>query len=383
MTPFHPHPGRRFAGLAVALAMAGCGAARAADLSVCIDRANPAAAMDQRVAAAVAAAQGETLQVHAFDGSGDDEGYALKNFAKLLAHACQLVMGFPFDTSNPFTPAGLFATAPYARVGFVLVTPPASQATDLASLPAGSSVAVTYMAAPNLYFATHPNVQADVRTSDDATLHAVVEGHAQAAMVWQPTLASYRIGHPDAGTLAQHALNEPHAQWSVVALYGAGGKATAAAFEAGVTQLDAAGRLGALLAPFAAAPRAIEVASAAAPEPVPDAVPALYTADQADAGQHVFMIRCAMCHGRDLSGMAGPALKGKNFASVKAAFHVGDVFKIVSQNMPASNPGTLQHDDYVNVMAYLLQQNGYPAGGTKLVFDQALNSQVPLLYHGN
>jgi hypothetical protein len=43
----------------------------------------------------------------------------------------------------------------------------------------------------------------------------------------------------------------------------------------------------------------------------------------------------------------------------------------------------LQHDDYVNVMAYLLQQNGYPAGGTKLVFDQALNSQVPLLYHGN
>jgi mono/diheme cytochrome c family protein len=269
-------------------------------------------------------------------------------------------------------------------VGFVLVTPPASAASDLASLPAGSSVAVTYMTAPNLYFADHPNVQADVRMTDDATLHAVADGHVPAAMVWQPTLASYRMSHPGGAPLAQHRLAEPHAQWSLVALYDAGGAAAAASFNASVAQLAASGRLGALLAPFAAAP-GVELAAAAEPAPAPpaEALPALYTADQADAGQHLFMIRCALCHGRDLSGMAGPALKGKNFASVKAAFHVGDVFKIVSQNMPATQPGSLQHDDYVNVMAFLLQQNGYPAGAAKLTFDQALNSQVPLLYHGN
>jgi hypothetical protein len=100
MMPFSPHPGRRFAGLAIALAMAGCGAARGAELSVCIDRANPAAAMDQRVAAAVAATQGAALRVHEFDGSGDDDGYALKNFARMLARDCRLVMGFPFDPAS-------------------------------------------------------------------------------------------------------------------------------------------------------------------------------------------------------------------------------------------------------------------------------------------
>jgi hypothetical protein len=50
--------------------------------------------------------------------------------------------------------------------------------------------------------------------------------------------------------------------------------------------------------------------------------------------------------------------------------------------MPATQPGSLEHDDYVQIMAFLLQQNGYPAGSRALAFDSAQNSSVPLLYHG-
>jgi len=113
-----------------------------------------------------------------------------------------------------------------------------------------------------------------------------------------------------------------------------------------------------------------------------DTPPALYTSDQAKAGAQKFTDNCEQCHGTHLEGRAGPALKGPNFASPKSAFTVSDIFTIVSQNMPASQPGSLQPNDYVQVMAFLLQQNGYPAGTSTLTFDGAGASKVPLLYHG-
>jgi mono/diheme cytochrome c family protein len=113
-----------------------------------------------------------------------------------------------------------------------------------------------------------------------------------------------------------------------------------------------------------------------------EAPPALYTAAQAAAGHVKFLGNCASCHGPTLAGRAGPALKGPNFANAKSGFSVSDIFNIVAQNMPASNPGSLEPDDYVQIMAYLLQQNGYPAGTTALDFNGASTSKVPLVYRG-
>ena len=50
--------------------------------------------------------------------------------------------------------------------------------------------------------------------------------------------------------------------------------------------------------------------------------------------------------------------------------------------MPATDPGSLEKADYVNIMAYLLQQNGYPAGDAMLNFDQAASSTVKLRWQG-
>ncbi len=114
----------------------------------------------------------------------------------------------------------------------------------------------------------------------------------------------------------------------------------------------------------------------------PGAPPALYTQAQAQAGHGKFLGNCARCHGPTLMGRSAPALKGPNFANVKSGFSVGDIFNIVAQNMPAADPGSLGHDDYVEIMAYLLQQNGYPAGSKPLDFDGASASKVPLVYRG-
>ena len=110
--------------------------------------------------------------------------------------------------------------------------------------------------------------------------------------------------------------------------------------------------------------------------------PALYTAAQATEGAAKYDDDCSQCHGPHLEGRSGPALKGPNFASVKAAYKVSDIFNFALQNMPATQPGSLPQPEYVVIMAFLLQQNGYPAGTKQLTYSIASTSKVPLLYQG-
>jgi polar amino acid transport system substrate-binding protein len=109
-------------------------------------------------------------------------------------------------------------------------------------------------------------------------------------------------------------------------------------------------------------------------------IPALYTEAQAQAGKAVFETNCATCHGEHLEGRAGPALKGEKFASPAANLEVRDIFSFLSTNMPAYAPGSLQPEQYVEAMAFLLRENGYPAGKTALTSDVAGKSTVPLIY---
>ncbi len=406
--PEQPSHRRWLAAIAAVLLMHG-GLAVAADLSVCIDSSSPTASMDTALAQAVAQHEGATLHVHTFDGSGDDDGFDLDHFNTLAAESCSLVLGFPIDADAHGAPPGLKASTPYGHTGFVLVTPRGSRVTTLDQLASGSNVAVTYQTTPNLYFIDHRQLVADVRLHDEDSLRALARHQVSAAMLWEPTVRRYLAGTGTHSGLQVHPLHEPHANFNLVALYDARQQAAADAFEQAIAALQASGRLAGLLAPYvhlgavgpsrpssstARAERGRRIAyrcAGAAPASAgarkkphhdDDALPALYTASQADRGQAKFKEHCAMCHGPHLEGRAGPALKGTNFASETAQFHVGDIFTILAHNMPATEPGSLPHDDYADIMAFVLQQNGYPAGTRALTYDEALNSKVKLLYHG-
>ena len=328
-------------------------------LRVCIDSSSPTAARDRVVADRVAKQAGLTLTVKSFNGSGDDDGISAKEFRTLLSDFCELVMGYPLDTSGPVLPPGLLATKPYAQTGFVLVTAPGETARNLSDLPNGTEVAVTYETAPNLYFPDHGNVLPDVHTSDAETMQAVAKGLVKAAMIWQPTVDEYQL-HPGAAKLGVYPLQEPHARYDVVALYLPKAAHQADSFNA----------------------TKISVSVPAAANSAGSGLPALFTDTQAKVGYAKFLGNCAQCHGTHLEGRSGPSLKGPNWANAKADYTVGEVFTVVSQQMPATNPGSLEHVDYEQIMAFLLQQNGYPAGSTPLQFDKAVASKVPLLYHG-
>ena len=369
------------------------GAVRAAELSVCIDSSSASAARDQALAETVAKHENATLAVHHFDGDGDDEGFTAKEFRALLASQCDLVLGYPLDLTDGAPPPGLMVTAPYDQTGFSLVTANPLPSDTLSGLPDGTEVAVTYGTVPNLYFVTHHNIQSDIHLSEADTLKALVDGKVKAAMLWQPTMVQYLTGHANS-RFTMHALQEPHARWNIVALYGPKGAQEAAAFQADAKEAVAApkksGRLDTrygLRMPgrFARHNPLIQLAAdvtGGTEAGGTGAPPAIYTGAQAKTGEDKYNDNCAQCHGPNLQGMSGPALKGPLFASVKQGFSVGDILTFMSINMPATQPGSLSHDDYVQIMAYVLAQNGYPAGPTELTFDGGTQSKVPLLYHG-
>ncbi len=363
------------------------GGARAAEsLSVCIDSASATADRDQRIAEAVAKREGVALAVQHFDGANGDDGVTAKQFKQLLGTKCQLVMGYPVEVNDTSAPPDILETKAYDQTGFVLVVPTSSTAKTLADFPPGTQVAVTFETAPNLYFLQHKNVTPDVHENDTETLKALIDGHVKAAMVWQPTVQTFLENAPSAN-LRVYPLAEPHARWNVVALYTPKTAAAAKRFDAEVSALKSG-------SPAGFDPAAVHKQESAGFDPamvIKAAVggvnadgppPALYTAAQAEAGAQHYAALCAVCHGAQLQGVVGPALKGPNFASAKSGFAVGDIFTIIANNMPASDPGSLAPDVYVKVMAYVLQQNGYPSGTTPLTYNMAAASDVKLIYRG-
>ncbi len=104
-----------------------------------------------------------------------------------------------------------------------------------------------------------------------------------------------------------------------------------------------------------------------------------FTDQQASDGQAVYKQNCAMCHGTSLQGGAGPALAGDKFSSSLqfSKMSATQLFDFISKHMPKNNPGELGHDKYVQVFAYILSKNGFPAGDTQL--DEKELKKVDLL----
>ena len=105
--------------------------------------------------------------------------------------------------------------------------------------------------------------------------------------------------------------------------------------------------------------------------------PALYTSAQANAGAAAFAQNCAVCHGATLGGGGGPALVGSAFTP--AGTTIGSVFNVLAKQMPATNPGGLSQGQYEDLMAYILQKNGYPAGSTPISYNKAMSDSTPLI----
>jgi mono/diheme cytochrome c family protein len=95
----------------------------------------------------------------------------------------------------------------------------------------------------------------------------------------------------------------------------------------------------------------------------------VYTDAQAARGAGVYGASCAGCHRADLGGNTGPALREERFAREFAGKDLKTLFARIATTMPRNAPATLGDNAYLDVVAYVLRENGFPAGSRELTAD--------------
>ncbi len=94
--------------------------------------------------------------------------------------------------------------------------------------------------------------------------------------------------------------------------------------------------------------------------------PPQFTARQATDGKKAYESYCAVCHGSTLTnGTFGTPLAGEYFKKNWTGKSVS-TFHTKSRTMPPASPGSLPAASYVNIIAYILDVNGFKAGNTAL-----------------
>jgi S-disulfanyl-L-cysteine oxidoreductase SoxD len=91
----------------------------------------------------------------------------------------------------------------------------------------------------------------------------------------------------------------------------------------------------------------------------------VYSEAQAVRGQSEYATHCASCHRDDLSGYNN-ILKGARFMQKYRESSLHLLFDKTKTTMPRGAPATLSDKAYVDIVAYMLKANEFPAGTQEL-----------------
>ena len=118
--------------------------------------------------------------------------------------------------------------------------------------------------------------------------------------------------------------------------------------------------------------------SAQAPPPEPRIWQGIFTAAQAARGKETFTTACLRCHGADLAGVTGPALTGDRFYQSWGGEPIDRLFLKIRDTMPPNFGTVLDDKAKLDVVTYILQTNGFPAGANELVVggDDLASAQI-------
>jgi mono/diheme cytochrome c family protein len=120
--------------------------------------------------------------------------------------------------------------------------------------------------------------------------------------------------------------------------------------------------------------------SSQAAAPAPKSVPLSFTEAQVTQGRAAYQQNCMDCHGSSLDNgeFGGAPLKGGYFRNKWGNGSVANLYAYTKAKMPPDRPGTFSDKVYADLVAYILQANGYEPGGRELPADPTAQQSMSL-----
>ena len=101
----------------------------------------------------------------------------------------------------------------------------------------------------------------------------------------------------------------------------------------------------------------------------------VFTAAQAKRGNDAYQASCSGCHGSDLHAtdpeavdLTGPGIRARWNGKT-----LNERFETIRDRMPPGNANTLGDKTYMDILAFILESNDFPAGNQELVPDTAMS----------
>ena len=97
----------------------------------------------------------------------------------------------------------------------------------------------------------------------------------------------------------------------------------------------------------------------------------VYASEQAVRGKKGYTVYCESCHAADLAGTnsgdsGAPPLRRDGFMEGSDA---NALYTKIRETMPFDAPNSLSVDEYIDILAYVFQENGFPPGRAPITAD--------------
>src|SRR5688500_8289513 len=102
----------------------------------------------------------------------------------------------------------------------------------------------------------------------------------------------------------------------------------------------------------------------------------VYSDEQATRGAASYDTSCSGCHRPDLGGANGPALRGERFARIFAGKDLKTLYTKIATTMPRGAPASLGDAVYLDIVAHILRENGFPARESELTAEALSGIEV-------
>jgi mono/diheme cytochrome c family protein len=101
----------------------------------------------------------------------------------------------------------------------------------------------------------------------------------------------------------------------------------------------------------------------------------VFSQAQVERGRTAYNAQCARCHGETLGGgETSPALVDERFFATWTGRSVGELVERTRLTMPSDGPGRIPRRRCIDIAAFVLSANGFPAGDQEFPTDlDALN----------